>query len=340
MEDNQAAKESLYKRGELKGHGGFVTGLRTLNNLDEDSNLLSSSRDKSMFIWNISKDGGDEGNQYTGSVKRALRGHNHFIQDLVVSSDKRYAISASWDATMRLWDIEAGQTVRSFIGHTKDVMSVDFSPDNRQIVSGGRDKTVRLWNTLAECKLTMEKNPAHTSDTHKQVPQMHSDWVSCVRFSPFSDNNPKLIVSAGWDSSVKLWNQQNLKMEHNLKRHNNLLNTVAISPDAYICASGGKDGIIDIWALNGKFLNEFDCGSSINALAFNPERYWLVAGTDAGIKVWDLQSKTILTQFQALENVDDLKQPSCLSLAWANDNNTLFAGYSDSTIRVYGVEED
>lgn len=64
-----------------------------------------------------------------------------------------------------------------------------FSVDNRQIVSGSRDKTIKLWNTLAECKYTIQDDG-------------HSDWVSCVRFSP-NHANP-IIVSAGWDRTVKV----------------------------------------------------------------------------------------------------------------------------------------
>lgn len=64
-----------------------------------------------------------------------------------------------------------------------------FSADNRQIVSGSRDKTIKLWNTLAECKFTIQE-------------EGHSDWVSCVRFSP-NHTNP-IIVSAGWDRAVKV----------------------------------------------------------------------------------------------------------------------------------------
>lgn len=69
------------------------------------------------------------------------------------------------------------------------MLSVAFSVDNRQIVSGSRDKTIKLWNTLAECKYTIQDDG-------------HTDWVSCVRFSP-NHANP-IIVSAGWDRIVKV----------------------------------------------------------------------------------------------------------------------------------------
>uniref|UniRef100_A0A8C8BJL8 Small ribosomal subunit protein RACK1 n=1 Tax=Otus sunia TaxID=257818 RepID=A0A8C8BJL8_9STRI len=88
----------------------------------------------------------------------------------------------------------SGTTTRRFVGHTKDVLSVAFSSDNRQIVSGSRDKTIKLWNTLGVCKYTVQD-------------ESHSEWVSCVRFSPNSSN--PIIVSCGWDKLVKVsWQLQ------------------------------------------------------------------------------------------------------------------------------------
>lgn len=124
-----------------------------------------------------------------GYPKRILHGHNHFVSDVVVSSDGQFALSSSWDKTLRLWDLNTGLTTRRFVGHTSDVLSVSFSADNRQIVSGSRDRTIKLWNTLGECKFNIQEDG-------------HSEWVSCVRFSP-NPMNP-VIVSAGWDKVVKV----------------------------------------------------------------------------------------------------------------------------------------
>ena len=107
----------------------------------------------------------------------------------MISSDGAYALSASWDKTLRLWELATGATTRRFVGHTNDVLSVSFSADNRQIVSGSRDRTIKLWNTLGDCKFTI-------------TDKGHTEWVSCVRFSP-NPQNP-VIVSAGWDKLVKV----------------------------------------------------------------------------------------------------------------------------------------
>jgi guanine nucleotide-binding protein subunit beta-2-like 1 protein len=147
--------ESLTLRGTLKGHGDWITSLATTA---EDPNiLLSSSRDKSIIVWHLTHSSSDESYGY---AKRALRGHNHFVSDVVISSDGAFALSASWDSELRLWDIASGKTTRRFVGHEKDVLSVAFSADNRQIVSGKLTNMRVLW--MLRSKTTHIPDPLHT----------------------------------------------------------------------------------------------------------------------------------------------------------------------------------
>ena len=113
----------------------------------------------------------------------------------------------------------------------------------------------------------------------------HTEWVSAVRFSPNTAN--PIIVSAGWDKTVKVWNLTNCKLRTNHFGHNGYLNTVTVSPDGSLCASGGKDGLAMLWDLNdGKHLYTLDGGDIIEALCFSPNRYWLCAATGPIIKIW------------------------------------------------------
>jgi guanine nucleotide-binding protein subunit beta-2-like 1 protein len=291
--------------------------------------LLSSSRDKTVIVWNLNQE--DQSQGLCGAPKQALKGRSHFVQDVVISSDGQFALSGSWDHTLRLWDLNFGTTARRFVGHTKDVHSVAFSADNRQIVSGSRDRTLKLWNTLGECKYTIEEGG-------------HTESISSVRFSP--NATQPLIISAGWDRVVKVWNLSNCKLRSNFYGHSGYVNSVTVAPDGTLCATGGKDGSAMVWELNeGKYCYSLDApaGNIINALSFSPNRYWLCGATDTGVRVWDLERKVPVCDLNA--QVPDFyahsgiktKVPSCLSLAWSHDGNTLYAGYSDNLIRVWQV---
>jgi guanine nucleotide-binding protein subunit beta-2-like 1 protein len=214
------------------------------------------------------------------------------------------------------------------VGHEKDVLSVAFSADNRQIVSGSRDKTIKLWNTLGECKYTV-------------VNSGHTEWVSCVRFSP-SQSTP-VIVSCGWDKKVKVWNLTDLTLQRDLTGHQGYLNTVTVSPDGSLCASGGKDGVAMLWDLNeGKRLYSLQAEDIIHALVFSPNRYWLCAATSKCIKIWDLESKVIVDElvpeFGEVGTANKYHQvPYCTCLCWSYDGSTLYSGYTDGAIRAWHI---
>jgi len=321
--------DTLTARGILKGHNGWITSIATTD--QRADMILSSSRDHSVIIWTITRDGGEGAQSEYGKAQRALKGHNHYVEDVVISKDGHFALSASWDATIRLWDLDKAKTNRRFVGHTKDILSVAFSADNRQIVSGSRDKSIRLWNTLGECKITID--------------DAHADWVSCVQFSP--NISQPTIISAGWDKVVKIWTlSDEFKLKKNLIGHTGYINTVAVSPDGSLCASGGKDGTAMLWdLLEGVHLYSLDAGDIINSLCFSPNRYWLCAGTDSGIKIWDLESKETVAHINNNEYLYKQEgsmhaknpHPGCTSLAWSADGSLLYAGYTDNIIRVFAA---
>ena len=55
-------------------------------------------------------------------------------------------MTASFDATVRLWDVNNGQPLRIFTGHSDGVTSVAFASDGKTILTGSYDKTARLWD--------------------------------------------------------------------------------------------------------------------------------------------------------------------------------------------------
>lgn len=309
--------DNLVLRGTLEAHSDWVTSIAT--SAESSNTIVSGSRDKKLMVWSLTPEA-----ESVGFAKRSLTGHNQAVQDVAVSSDGLFVLSGSWDKTLRLWELSTGTSVKTFIGHTSDVFSVAFSSDNRQVVSAGRDKSVKLWNTLGECK-------------HTFVEDGHADWVSCVRFSP-SAKQP-LLVSSSYDGSIKVWNLSNMSLRSTLAGHTGVVNTVTVSPDGSLCASGGRDGSAQLFDINdGKHLYALECGSAVQALAFSPKNYWLCVATYGQIKIYDLETKLPIQTISAPETPKG-GAPWIVSLAWSADGNTLFAGATDGKIYVYEITQ-
>lgn len=60
------------------------------------------------MIWDIQEKNETDVDKEWGVAKKVLKGHSHFISDLSLSQDSRYALTGSWDGTLRLWDLRKG----------------------------------------------------------------------------------------------------------------------------------------------------------------------------------------------------------------------------------------
>jgi guanine nucleotide-binding protein subunit beta-2-like 1 protein len=341
--------ETLQYRGYLKGHKGSVTSLKVgMEKTEagvEREFLISGSRDTSIIAWEITPKDFTDDDQEWGKARRIYNSHSHIVQDLSLSQDSRYCLSASWDKTLRLWDLESGKSTVTFVDHEKDVLSCSFSADNRQIASGSMDKTIKIWNTVGQCKYTVQD-------------EAHTDWVSKVRFSP--DTKNPVLATASWDGTIKVWDSNTMMLKNTFNGHTNAVLSLDFAQRSHYLASGGKDGNIMLWNVNeGSFMKHKEHNAPINQVLFSPTKYWIVAATDNGILVWNLPKDKIIVRLtvqndeeddikleveEEAEEIEEKKKKlklkndiACTSIAWNRDGNLLFAGFADNLIRVYEV---
>ncbi len=78
-----------------------------------------------------------------------LKTHTETVECVAVSPDGKYIATASFDKTIKLWDVATGKEVRTFSGpqgHTNQVLCVAFSAKGDQIATGGADNKVCVWD--------------------------------------------------------------------------------------------------------------------------------------------------------------------------------------------------
>src|SRR5207237_2909387 len=97
-------------------------------------------------------------------------------------------LSAGYDPTMRLWDLNTGKQAGAFTGPVAAVGSVAYSAQAK-LAATGSDQVIRLWNL----------------ETGKEVRQLtgHTTKGSPgVRFSP---DGKRLVSGGSNDNTVRLW---------------------------------------------------------------------------------------------------------------------------------------
>jgi WD40 repeat protein len=67
------------------------------------------------------------------------------VNSVDFSPDGLLLASASYDKTIKLWEMPGGRQLATLTGHSGPVNSVAFSPDSSLLASASNDATIKLW---------------------------------------------------------------------------------------------------------------------------------------------------------------------------------------------------
>src|SRR6266404_7938001 len=116
---------------QFTGHGGPILSIHTF-----DEKIFSSSKDGTIRVWELS----------TGqALMSILQGHTGPINAIALSPDGRRIVSASDDASIRVFDSDKGEPCTLPLRLSNRIFSVAVSQDGALVACGGADKTVHVW---------------------------------------------------------------------------------------------------------------------------------------------------------------------------------------------------
>eukprot|EP00742_Colponemidia_sp_Colp-10_P004434 GILJ01004734.1.p1 GENE.GILJ01004734.1~~GILJ01004734.1.p1 ORF type:complete len:824 (+),score=148.01 GILJ01004734.1:503-2974(+) len=202
----------------------------------DDTLLAASFPDYAVKIWNIKE----------RKLIHSLTGHTEEVFAVDFSSNGKYVISGSADATARLWDLQTGQLVRIFGGPEEisikkglprigSISSVAISPDSRFVALGSLDKIIQIWDL-------------ETGDFVETL-KGHAKSVYSVAWSP----DGRCIISGSKDETVKLWDVtagsglRRPRCRLTYRGHKDLVLSVSYAPSGDWFISGSKDNTIRFW---------------------------------------------------------------------------------------------
>ncbi|CAH8536906.1 unnamed protein product [Schistosoma guineensis] len=167
-------------------------------------------------------------------AKFTLTGHRSPITRVLFHPHYNVFVSASEDASIKVWDYETGEFEHTLKGHTDSVQDVAFDPSGKFLASCSADMQVKLWDfTIYQCIKTLTG---------------HDHNVSSVAFLPSGD----FLVSASRDKTIKMWEVSTGYCTKTFIGHTEWIRSVRPSPEGNLLASCSNDHTIRIWSVESR----------------------------------------------------------------------------------------
>ncbi|MDR1930368.1 MAG: WD40 repeat domain-containing protein, partial [Treponema sp.] len=202
--------------------------------------------------------------------------------DSIAFSPDGQRIAAATGKTIKLWNVETGQTIRTMTGHNFGVHMAAFSPDGTRIISVSY-RAIKVFDP----------------NTGREISGIDSE--DRIAFAACSPDGSSIAAVHEEGGEIKIWNLETGKATRAIPTAGKGSGfKAADSPNGRYIATGHSDSkivILDIETAR-ELRTLTGHGDDVNAIAFSPDGRRILSGSsDNSAKLWDVQTGRELTSY-------------------------------------------
>jgi platelet-activating factor acetylhydrolase IB subunit alpha len=266
--------------------------------------LASCSTDLSIKLWDFT----------SFACIKTLRGHDHTISSVIflphlatpattegggistVKTDPttagcKYLLSASRDATVKLWDVETGFCDRTYNDHTEWVRCLASRADGSLWASAGNDTIIYVYEKDIRTNAVELRGHEQVVESIAFVTE-ESKSALTARPTKHLETIRDYLTSGSRDRTVRLWKISEATCLMVLKAHDNWVRAVLIHPNGNYILSSSDDKSIRVFDIKAqRCLRTLENAHShfVGALDVHATLPILVSGSvDQTVRCWSL----------------------------------------------------
>ncbi|KAF2861769.1 WD40 repeat-like protein [Piedraia hortae CBS 480.64] len=228
-----------------------------------------------------------------GTSIREMETHPDAISALDFDSPFGTMVTAAWDDTVRVWDLNSGHCYGQLEGHLSRVRCLQV--EDNLVATGSADASIRLWD-LATLKDTDQSTDKST------ILSAHVDAITALNF------RGNTLVSGSADKTLRQWDLENGRCVQTLDvlwaaaaansgptnpsdwtGEGEFIGALQVFDAALAC--GTADGMVRLWDLRSGMVHRSLVGhtAGVTALQFD-EMFIVTASWDRSVRIWDLRT--------------------------------------------------
>ena len=320
----------------LKGHEKKITDILFYSG---DNKIISTSYDNSLKIWDavschcintielpynnptcisISPDesrlivGYKNGFISVFDIKdnKCLHSHRvHYasVNHVIWTSD--YIITASNDATIKIWNYNEWNCLYSLQGHDSEISSIDISPQGNHLASVSCwDDTIRIWNI-------------QNGTLIKKIEEKTSRFCSIVY-----SNNGQEVVTTSQDGTIRIWDISDEIVVNTIDVYPEYPSVIKYGTTEKFVVTPSKNNTLRITDLKDIYREIWDGNPGINgrSAAINLQKNILAFSINEDIIIINLETMQTKRWYANVSDYNNITfSPNGLLLAYVSSNHKL-----------------